>query len=368
MATTTVPDAVVFPQSTGTGLASNADQADAILFSALAQYQGGEYVNTRLLSGIPFSNHDGTNDTVDVGPGVCYLRDNSSSTSNDRDGSGDPQGESSTSSGFDFSFADHHYVVVLPTAVTISVSNGTLNGVYIDVDPTSNNSVSIEHDGSSAASPGATTLKIGETNPDDATADTRANDDPALRARSVGTDTATVNGTPENDPRELVSHVTQSGDGSSDLTASVSINSLKDDDYVIIEANKIRDDSGSGELQLEFSSGSDGDYDFTKRDGSGNYTTVNNPNQYTLVNFTGGNSDVARGIWTYGDGGREGRIGLMGQGMNTNRSTSFEALVHSNGVCGITSSDPTLEFTLTSNGATLQLDMSAFRVQQRSTI
>jgi len=187
MATTTVSDAVVFPQSSGTGLANNADQADAILFSALAQYQGGEYVNTRLLSGIPFSNHDGASDTVDVGPGVCYVRDDSSSTSNDRDGSGNPQGESSTSSGFDFSFADHHYVVVLPTAVTISVSNGTLNEVHIDVDPTSNNSVTIEHDGSSTASPGATALKIGETNPDDATADTRANDDPALRARLLNT-------------------------------------------------------------------------------------------------------------------------------------------------------------------------------------
>jgi len=81
----------------------------------------------------------------------------------------------------------------LPTAVTISVSNGTLNEVHIDVDPTSNNSVTIEHDGSSAASPGATALKIGETNPDDASADTRANDDPALRGRSLNADDATVN-------------------------------------------------------------------------------------------------------------------------------------------------------------------------------
>jgi len=186
---------------------------------------------------------------------------------------------------------------------------------------------------------------------------------------SVSTDTATVNGTPENDPRELVSHVTQSGDGSSDVTASVSINSLNDDDYVIIEANRIRDDSGSGELQLEFSAGSDGDYSYTKRDGSGTYTPVSNANQFTLLNFTNGNSDRGRGIWTYGDGGSRGRIGLMGHGINTNRGTDHETLVWTNTTGAIVSlGGQTLEFTLTGNNATIDFDVSVFRAQQRGGI
>jgi len=185
MTTETVPNAIVFPQSTGTGLSSNTDQLDAVALAALARYQGGQYVDSRVASGLAFQNHDGSNDTVDVGPGLCFVSDDSLSTTNNRDSSGTPQGESTSGSGFDFSLADHSYLVILPTATTISVSSGTLNSVHVDVDVTGQNSVTLEHDGLTVANPGATSLKIGETNPDDATADTRANDRPALRARSL---------------------------------------------------------------------------------------------------------------------------------------------------------------------------------------
>jgi len=191
MATTTVSDAIVFPQSTGTGLSGNTDQADAVLFAALGQYVGGEYINQELLESLQFKNHDGTNDTVDIGPGVCYITDDSGSTSGDRSGSGNPQGESSDSSGFDFEFADHSYVVILPTAVTVSCSDSVLNQVWINItDISSNNAVEIRTDGGggTTSQPSDTFLKLGEVNPDDASQDTRANPGAALDTRLVDTD------------------------------------------------------------------------------------------------------------------------------------------------------------------------------------
>jgi hypothetical protein len=191
MATTTVSDALVFPQSQGTGLSSEIDELDATLLAALADHDQGEYVNTDLLNGCDFVNHDGANDTVDVDSGVVYIRDDSASTGGMRDGSGNPQGESSTSSGYDFAFPDHLYVVVLPTSTTVDVSDSTLNQVWINItDVTSQNSVEIRTDGGggTTAEPSDTYLKIGEANPDDASASgspPRPNDGANATFRSI---------------------------------------------------------------------------------------------------------------------------------------------------------------------------------------
>ena len=178
MTTTSVSDAIVLPQSQGTGLSGEFDVVDAALTGLLNRYVGGEYVAREYANGLSFGDHDGTNDTVDIQPGACFIQDNSTSTSGNRGSGGNPQAESTTTSGYDTELPEGHtYLVLIPTAVTIDVTDSTLNEVFIDMpDVTANNSVNIEHDGSTTASPGNTSLKIGETNPDDASADARVND------------------------------------------------------------------------------------------------------------------------------------------------------------------------------------------------
>ena len=196
MTTTTVSDAVILPQSQGTGLSGENATIDAAINGVLNRYVGGEYVDTTYSTGLAFQNHDGTNDTVEVGPGIVFIQDNSTSTGGERSSGGNPQAESSTTSGYDTELPEGHtYAVLFPTATQISVSDSTLNEVYVDIDDvTANNSVNLEHDGSTTASPSNTSLKIGETNPDDASADTRTNDDATPTFSGL-----TVNGTTDTD-------------------------------------------------------------------------------------------------------------------------------------------------------------------------
>jgi hypothetical protein len=189
--TTSVSDAVVLPQSQGTGLPSESAPMDAALMGVMARFRGdGAYVDTQYASGLAFQNHSASNDTVEIAPGACWVEDGQSSTAGERASGGSPRSaRTPPTDDYDIDLpGPTYYLVVFPTAVQISVSDSTLNAVHVDLDVSSNNGVAIEHDGSSTASTGSTSLKIGEANPDDASADTRANDDPELTARSVSTD------------------------------------------------------------------------------------------------------------------------------------------------------------------------------------
>lgn len=176
MATTSVSDAVVVPQAKGTGLSSEDDALDAASAALIAGYVGGEYVG----GGLTFSGHDGTNDIVNVDPGYAYVVDDSTSTAGSRGSGGNPQIQSTSSSGYDTEVPNNPvYLVVLPTSVTIDLSDSTLNQVWLNItDVTSNNAVEIRSDGGggTTAAPSDTYLKLGEANPDDSTADVRSND------------------------------------------------------------------------------------------------------------------------------------------------------------------------------------------------
>jgi hypothetical protein len=202
MTTTTVSDAVIIPQSQGTGLSSEAAPIDAGLMGVMARFRGdGAYVDTLYAGGIAFQNHDGSNNTVEVAPGAAWVTDGESATDGKRASDGSPKAsikQPPDEYNIDLP-GPTYYLVVFPTAVTIDVSSGTLNAVHIDLDVGANNGVAIEHDDASAASPGATSLKIGETNPDDASADTRANDDAQITARTLSANSATADDVTAND-------------------------------------------------------------------------------------------------------------------------------------------------------------------------
>ena len=183
MATQSVSDAVVTPQSKGTGLAANDVPNSAAAIALLSAYRSGEYHS------LTFSGHDATNDTVDVGPGYAFVRDDSGSTANDRGASGNAQAQSTGTSGFDTELpTEQAYLIVLPTAVTISCTDATLNKIWLNVtDVTSNNSVEIRSDGGggTTAEPGDTFLKLGKVNPNDSRADVIENSEPATSHASV---------------------------------------------------------------------------------------------------------------------------------------------------------------------------------------
>lgn len=180
MATTTVSDAVVFPQSKGTGLSSEDQPNSAGSHMLHTRYIGGEYVDARYGGGLSFSARDAANDTITVDSGICFIKDTSGFTSNQRGSGGNPQLKSTSTSGYDTELPDDPtYCVILPTSTTVDVSDSQLNQVWVNItDVTANNAVEIRTDGGggTTSAPSDTFIKLGEANPDDASAGTRAND------------------------------------------------------------------------------------------------------------------------------------------------------------------------------------------------
>lgn len=180
MATTTVSDAIVVPQSKGTGLSSEDDVVDAASAALLSQYAGtGSYIET----GMEFTNHDGAGSTVDVASGVCFIKDTSSSTAGSRGSGGNPQVQSTASSGYDTEIPDNQvYCVIFPSSVTVDVNNTELNQIWVNItDVTSNNAVEVRSDGGGGTTtqPSNTFVKVGEADPDSPSSDVRGNDYPS---------------------------------------------------------------------------------------------------------------------------------------------------------------------------------------------
>ena len=176
MATTSLGDAFVFPQAEGTGLGKEDQVMDAAASALLSQYLGGEYVG----DGLTFTNHDAANDTVDVQPGFCFIQDDATTSAGQRGSNGNAQVQSTTISGYDTELpSPHGYLVLVPSTVTVDCTDSALNQVWVNItDLTETNAVELRTDGGGGTTtePSDTYLKLGETNPDDATADTRAND------------------------------------------------------------------------------------------------------------------------------------------------------------------------------------------------
>lgn len=196
MATTTVSDAVVVPQAQGTGLGSEDDNVDAATAVLLARHLGGEYVDTSYGGGLSLTRDD-ANDEIDVGPGICFIEDDSTSTGGSRGSGGNPQVQSTSSSGYDTEIpANQHYLVIFPTTTSVSVTDATSSTIWINItDVTSNNAIELRSDsgGGTTATPGDTFIELVNGIADDGSGSpTRPNDlNPSDRAAldgSQGTD------------------------------------------------------------------------------------------------------------------------------------------------------------------------------------
>lgn len=182
MATQALNDAVVDPQDPGTGSPSPDPNAAAIQALARSHLQGS-YVPPN--GGLEFQAVDTANDQVDIAAGYCYIVDDISSTAGSRGSGGNPATQSTTTSGYDAELpADPPYVVALPTAtVDVGLDTDAVNDVYLSVDPTAQNSVTL-HYGSAISAPSDPSLKLGTV--DTSSGDTtRASDRPAVDARTV---------------------------------------------------------------------------------------------------------------------------------------------------------------------------------------
>lgn len=204
--------AVVAPQSAGTGLSTSSnDVIDAVASALLASHSGGEYVG----AGLDFQNIDtGANET-DISAGACFVADTASTTAGQRGASGRPRLQSTAASGYDTelpSGTEMPYLVLLPTAQTnVSLDAGAVNDIYLSVDPTNQNSVTL-HYGSTISAPSDPHLQLGTVDTSSG-ATTRPNDKKNLD--EFGSGTATDGYVPAATGSGGVSWEPQSGSGGS---------------------------------------------------------------------------------------------------------------------------------------------------------
>jgi hypothetical protein len=131
----------VFPEDTGTG-ASRGDNADAANFGAFAQH---ELLSDYKASGLSIQNVDYQNLTFDLTAGKAFVKDASAATAQ----SGDTRDQGVV------------YEVEVASRTAVDLTDATTNEVFIDVDLTTDDSVSITvlTDGTT---PSAPFLKIAE--------------------------------------------------------------------------------------------------------------------------------------------------------------------------------------------------------------
>jgi hypothetical protein len=190
MPTVTPSDAVCAPQDPGTGTSSNDDPNSAALAALVGSHEQGSYVPSD--GGLTFAVDTGANELT-IAQGYCYIEDDLSSTTNQRGSGGRAQLQSAVDAGYDTelpSGTTQPYVVLLPSAVTVGFDSGT-NDVFVSVDPTAQNSVTITT-GNGISAPSDPSLKLGTA--DAGTGDTtRANDNPTATFASVSADDADIN-------------------------------------------------------------------------------------------------------------------------------------------------------------------------------
>lgn len=130
-----------------------------------------------IYTGLDFTGHDGTADTVDLSSGLAYVMVSSVDVQSALGGSSEPS--------FDLTLPmDVPVGLVVPTGITsLDLSTGTLNDVWIalDTDGTgpggSPGDIYVRH-GTGLSAPTHPSVQLGEVNPDDSTADRRYNDTP----------------------------------------------------------------------------------------------------------------------------------------------------------------------------------------------
>lgn len=226
MAVQAISGVVIPGQDLGTGTGENLDPnsgASMPLHGAATDVE--PHVVANYAEGLGFVSRDGNNDTITVGTGLCYIRDDAtiSPTASDgqtyRDGRPHLQPEKVGAKPWDYSHelaGQPVYPVEVRTQTTVAVDAGVQNTIWINIpDLTENNTVEIRSDGGGGTTtePSNTSLKLGTINPDDSdgSEDTRPNDhrSPTLRALDL-----------LGPVRESVTTGTVSGTVSLDLSAS----------------------------------------------------------------------------------------------------------------------------------------------------
>lgn len=178
MADTVVSDAVRFPQDEGVGSISDGNESwdSAGYLGGLADAIGS---NTFVYSGLTFSNHDATNDTISVESGRAYVRISAPDVQSLTGGT--------TAPSYDTTLNDGVFVMLeMPTSeASIPLQDAALSAVWLayatddTISGVSPGDIYIRSDDTgSIAAPPHPSVKLGESNPDDATADTRASDRP----------------------------------------------------------------------------------------------------------------------------------------------------------------------------------------------
>lgn len=180
MADTVVSDAVKFPQDEGVGSISDGNESwdSAGYLGGLADAIGA---NAFVYSGMTFSNHDGTNDDISVESGRAYVRINAPDVQSGAGGNTVPP--------YDTTLNDGVFVMLeMPTSEAgMPLQDSTLSAVWLayatdsSVSGVSTGDIYLRSDDTgSVTAPPHPYVKLGEANPDDATADTRANDRPDM--------------------------------------------------------------------------------------------------------------------------------------------------------------------------------------------
>lgn len=176
MADTVVTDAAIHPSDEGLpNIADgNEDWQSAGLAMLLGQaVQSGSYIRSD--QELDFSGHDGTNDTVDVQPGVAYLSlaGETIAVQSDLGGSAPPDYDTTLTTG-----AMPAICVVIPSAVTVNLQDSTLSDVWLayatdgTVSGVSAGDVYLRSDDTgSVTAPPHPSANLGRANPDNSGAD-----------------------------------------------------------------------------------------------------------------------------------------------------------------------------------------------------
>lgn len=167
----------VFPEDEGTG-APDGDDADA---ANLAAYHGRDNMADYKEAGLGITYNSGVPD-FDLAAGKCYIKESAATTKN--------TGESRDQG------------VVFEVEVTsrtgIALADNAVNHVYVDIDLTAGDSVSVVTNTTGSA-PSSSSLKIAEIDTSNDTVDETFNQDPDLAGDSVtATSLTTVEALPES--------------------------------------------------------------------------------------------------------------------------------------------------------------------------
>ncbi|UBF23025.1 hypothetical protein HCTV-16_gp42 [Haloarcula virus HCTV-16] len=191
MADTVVSDAVRFPQDEGVGSISEGSETwnSAGYLGGIAEALGD---SSFVHNGLTFSNHDATADTISVEPGRAYVKFSSVDVQSQLGGDVPAHDTTMPSSVF--------FMLVLPTSVaSLPLQDSATSSVWVayatdgGVSGVSAGDIYIRTDDTgSVSAPSHPSVKLGEANPDDSSADTRASDGATVDLSSLTADDLTA--------------------------------------------------------------------------------------------------------------------------------------------------------------------------------